>query len=73
MGYENVDTNAVKKYNILLGNTIFTKTRVAELTVGLLIATARNFLVANQRIKTYFICFIFNLICLKRPGEFMAF
>jgi len=52
MGYDTVDTNALKKRNILLGNSVFATTqRVAELTVGLLIATSRNFLEANKQIK----------------------
>lgn len=53
MGYESVDTNALKKYNIQFGNAAnSTSERVAELTVGLLIATARNFLYANKQIKS---------------------
>lgn len=53
MGYENVDTNALKKRGILLGNTATaTAEKVAECTVGLLIATARNLLVANQQMKS---------------------
>lgn len=52
MGYEHIDTNALKKRGIILCNTVHATTdRVAELTVGLLIATARNFLDANQQMK----------------------
>ncbi|KAF0762566.1 glyoxylate reductase/hydroxypyruvate reductase-like isoform X3 [Aphis craccivora] len=52
MGYEHIDTNALKKRGIILCNTVHATTdRVAELTVGLLIATARNFLAANQQMK----------------------
>jgi len=54
MGYECVDENALKKRGIVLGNTVHaTADRVAELTVGLLIATARNVLDANQQMKSY--------------------
>lgn len=54
MGYECVDTNALKKRGIVLGNTVHATTdKVAELTVGLLIATARNVLDANQQMKSY--------------------
>ncbi|CAI6350270.1 unnamed protein product [Macrosiphum euphorbiae] len=53
MGYECVDTNALKKRGIVLGNTVHATTdRVAELTIGLLIATARNVLDANQQMKS---------------------
>lgn len=53
MGYDRVDTNALKNRNILFGNSIFDTTqRVAELTVGLLIATSKNFLTVNKQIKT---------------------
>ncbi|XP_022169348.1 glyoxylate reductase/hydroxypyruvate reductase-like isoform X3 [Myzus persicae] len=53
MGYECIDTNALKKRGIVLGNTVHATTdRVAELTVGLLIATARHFLDANQLLKS---------------------
>jgi len=53
MGYECIDTNALKKRGIVLGNTALAITdRVAELTVGLLIATARNLLDASQQLKS---------------------
>jgi len=53
MGYDNVDTNALKKRNILFGNTASTTSKiVAELTVGLMITTARNFIQTNKQIKT---------------------
>ncbi|KAL5242527.1 hypothetical protein ACI65C_009937 [Semiaphis heraclei] len=53
MGYECVDTNALKKRGIVLGNTVHATTdRVAELTVGLLITTARNILDANKQLKS---------------------
>lgn len=53
MGYDKVDTNALKKRGILFGNTASATTqRVAELTIGLLIATARNFFEANRQMKT---------------------
>lgn len=52
MGYDSVDINALKKHNILLGNTaLATSEIVAELTVGLLIATTWNLLDANKRMK----------------------
>lgn len=53
MGYENVDTNALKKRGILFGNSATVTAKiVAEFTVGLLIATARNLLVANEQMKS---------------------
>ncbi|XP_060848926.1 glyoxylate reductase/hydroxypyruvate reductase-like isoform X3 [Rhopalosiphum padi] len=53
MGYESIDTNALKKRGIVLCNSTHATTdRVAELTVGLLIASARNFLNASQQMKS---------------------
>uniref|UniRef100_A0A2S2QHN4 Glyoxylate reductase/hydroxypyruvate reductase n=1 Tax=Sipha flava TaxID=143950 RepID=A0A2S2QHN4_9HEMI len=53
MGYESVDTSALKKRGIVLGNsTLVTADRVAELTIGLLIATARNLMTTNQQMKS---------------------
>lgn len=53
MGYESIDTDSLKKHGIFLGNTVHATTRrVAECTIGLLIATARHFLDLNEQIKT---------------------
>jgi len=54
MGYDRIDTNALKKRNILLGNCSTTDDaqEVAEFAVGLLIATANKFFKANKQIKT---------------------
>lgn len=53
MGYENIDINALKRRKIKLGNsTLATVQLVAELTIGLLIATARNLLDANAQMKS---------------------
>ncbi|VVC44375.1 D-isomer specific 2-hydroxyacid dehydrogenase, catalytic domain,D-isomer specific 2-hydroxyacid [Cinara cedri] len=53
MGYESVDLDAVKKRGIVLGNTVLeTAQIVAECTIGLLIATTRNFLNVNKQMKS---------------------
>lgn len=53
MGYDLIDTDSLKKHGIVLGNTVHaTALRVAECTIGLLIATAKHFLDVNEQIKT---------------------
>lgn len=52
VGYDHIDLASLKKYGIRLGNTsgVLTET-VAELAVGLLIATTRRFFEANRELK----------------------
>lgn len=53
MGYDTIDINALRKRQIKLGNTTLATThRVSELTLGLLIATARNLMDANIKMKS---------------------
>lgn len=53
VGYDHVDLAAMKKYGVRLGNTPSVLTEaVAETTIGLLIATTRRFVEANQELKT---------------------
>ncbi|XP_050443249.1 glyoxylate reductase/hydroxypyruvate reductase-like isoform X2 [Adelges cooleyi] len=53
VGYDHVDLNALKKYGVRLGNTPDVLTEaVAEIAVGLLIATTRRFFEANKALKT---------------------
>ncbi|XP_025414561.1 glyoxylate reductase/hydroxypyruvate reductase-like isoform X2 [Sipha flava] len=53
VGYNHVDLTAMKKYGVRLGYTpgVLTET-VAELAVGLVIATSRRFFEANRELKT---------------------
>lgn len=53
VGYDHVDLISMKKYGVRLGNTpgILTET-VAEIAVGLIIATTRRFFEANRAVKT---------------------
>ena len=53
VGYDHVDLTSMKKYGIRLGNTpgILAET-VAEIAVGLIIATTRRFFEANREVKT---------------------
>ncbi|XP_050549071.1 glyoxylate reductase/hydroxypyruvate reductase-like isoform X2 [Daktulosphaira vitifoliae] len=52
MGYDQIDLDALKKRGIRLGNSsIVTAESVAELTIGLLIATSRCFFSLNQELK----------------------
>lgn len=53
VGYDHVDLTSLKKYGVRLGNTPGVLTEaVAELAVGLVIATTRRFLEANHELKT---------------------
>lgn len=53
VGYDHVDLALLKKYGVRLGNTPDVLTEaVAELAVGLVIATTRRFLEANNELKT---------------------
>lgn len=53
VGYDHVDLKAMKRYGVRLGHTpgVLTET-VAEIAVGLVIATARRFFEANREVKT---------------------
>ncbi|XP_060873066.1 glyoxylate reductase/hydroxypyruvate reductase-like [Metopolophium dirhodum] len=53
VGYDHVDLTSMKKYGVRLGNTpgILAET-VAEIAVGLIIATTRRFFEANREVKT---------------------
>ncbi|XP_015367806.1 PREDICTED: glyoxylate reductase/hydroxypyruvate reductase-like isoform X1 [Diuraphis noxia] len=53
VGFDHVDLTSMKKYGVRLGNTpgILTET-VAEIAVGLIIATTRRFFEANREVKT---------------------
>lgn len=53
VGYDHMDLALLKKYGIRLGNTPGVLTEaVAELAVGLVIATTRRFIEANRELKT---------------------
>ncbi|XP_050443254.1 glyoxylate reductase/hydroxypyruvate reductase-like [Adelges cooleyi] len=53
VGYDHIDLSLLKKYGIRLGNTLGVPTEaIAELTIGLLIATARRFQETNRELKT---------------------
>lgn len=53
VGYDHIDITSMKKYGVRLGNTpgILVET-VAEIAVGLVIATTRRFFEANREVKT---------------------
>uniref|UniRef100_A0A2S2NTP1 Glyoxylate reductase/hydroxypyruvate reductase n=1 Tax=Schizaphis graminum TaxID=13262 RepID=A0A2S2NTP1_SCHGA len=53
VGYDHIDLTSMKKYGVRLGNTpgILTES-VAEIAVGLIIATTRRFFEANRELKT---------------------
>ncbi|XP_026816284.1 glyoxylate reductase/hydroxypyruvate reductase-like isoform X1 [Rhopalosiphum maidis] len=53
VGYDHIDLTSMKKYGVRLGNTpgILTES-VAEIAVGLIIATTRRFSEANRELKT---------------------
>lgn len=53
VGYDHVDLASMKKYGVRLGNTPGVLTEaVAEVAVGLVIATSRRFFEANRELKT---------------------
>ncbi|XP_050443256.1 glyoxylate reductase/hydroxypyruvate reductase-like [Adelges cooleyi] len=53
VGYDHIDLSLIKKYGVRLGNTPGVLTEaVAELTIGLLIATTRRFQETNCELKT---------------------
>lgn len=53
VGYDHVDLKAMKKYGVRLGNTQGVLTEVvAEVAVGLVIATTRRFFEVNRELKT---------------------
>lgn len=53
VGYDHVDLTSMKKFGVRLGNTpgVLTET-VAEIAVGLIIATTRRFFESNRELKT---------------------
>lgn len=53
VGYDHVDLTSMKKFGVRLGNTPGVLTEaVAELAVGLIIATTRRFFESNRELKT---------------------
>lgn len=53
VGYDHIDLTLMKKYGVRLGNTPDVVTEpVAEIAVGLVIATTRRFFEANRELKT---------------------
>lgn len=53
VGFENVDLASMKKFGVRLGNTSDVLTEaVAEVAVGLIIATTRRFFESNRELKT---------------------
>ncbi|KAF0709998.1 glyoxylate reductase/hydroxypyruvate reductase-like [Aphis craccivora] len=53
VGYDHIDLTSMKKYGVRLGNTPDVVTEsVAEIAVGLVIATTRRFFEANRELKT---------------------
>lgn len=53
VGYDHVDLASMKKHSVRLGNTPGVLTEaVAEIAMGLIIATTRRFFEANRELKT---------------------
>lgn len=53
VGFDHVDLKTMKKYGVRLGNTPGVLTEaVAEIAVGLVIATTRRFFEMNRELKT---------------------
>lgn len=53
VGHDHIDLSLMKKYGVRLGNTPDAVTEpVAEIAVGLVIATTRRFFEANRELKT---------------------
>lgn len=53
VGYDHVDLTSMKKVGVRLGNTPGVLTEaVAEIAIGLIIATTRRFFESNHELKT---------------------